>query len=207
MSNQNHRIRPELRFSPARSGDEVYYIVEDHHKHRFWKIGLLEYEVCSVLNGTHPIPVAAALLAKTSRLGVEAGVDKLTAIGMWLMQIGLVEAVGPAPDDAAAKPNTPAPARLFDPSFFRIPVLTSEAIDRACRGLTWLISIPCFVAAIAVWCIAGIIAVQNGAQLMALGAKLFVPGSQWWLLVAWLMLKAVHENRPRSCNDEGRRQV
>jgi len=47
--------------------------------------------------------------------------------------------------------------------------------------------------AVTVWCIAAIMAYQNGAQLVALGAKLFVPGSQWWLLVAWLLLKVVHE--------------
>ncbi len=196
MSGQNHRTRPELRFSPARSGDEVYYVVEDQLKNRFWKIGPLEYEICSILTGSHSISVAAALLARTSKLGRAAGVDKITAIGLWLLQIGLLEANGNTIENTAAatpKPSSGKPARSFDPSFFRIPVLSSDAIDRFSSGLTWLISIPCLIAATAIWCIAAIMAYQNGTQLIALGAKLFVPGSQWWMLVAWLVLKAVHE--------------
>jgi putative peptide zinc metalloprotease protein len=172
-------------------------VVEDHLKHRFWKIGQLEYELCSVLNGERSIPAAAALLAGTSKLGRAAGADKLTAIGMWLLQLGLVETAGHIPiqnELESQKTPTPNPVRWFDPSFFRIPVLSSDVIDRFASGLTWLISIPCLAAALAVWCIAGVTAYQNSAQLIAMGAKLFVPGSQWWLLIAWLLLKAVHES-------------
>lgn len=201
MTGQNHRIRPELRFSPARSGNEVYYVVEDTIKHRFWKIGLLEYEICSALTGEQSFPIAVAQIARTSKLGREAGADKLTSIGAWLLQIGLIESIGNTAAVTAttvSPPNTsPAkqgkPTKLFDPSFFRIPILSSEVIDRYTRDLTWIISLPCLVAAAAVWFIAGIVAYQNSDQLVVLGAKLFVPGSQWWLLVAWLLLKAVHE--------------
>ena len=94
MTGQNHRIRPELRFSPARSGNEVYYVVEDTIKHRFWKIGLLEYEICSALTGEQSFPIAVAQIARTSKLGREAGADKLTSIGAWLLQIGVRSARG-----------------------------------------------------------------------------------------------------------------
>ncbi len=196
MTSLSHRTRPELRFSPARSGDEVYYVVEDQISHRFWKIGLLEYEVCSALNGKHSILNAAALLARKSKLGAAAGVDKLTSIGMWLLQIGLVETVGSDSaklDSEPPKPEAAKPVRMFDPSFFRIPILSSEVIQQYTAGLTWLISIPCLLIALVVWCVALTMTYQNGEQLLVLGRKLFVPGSQWWLLVAWLLLKAVHE--------------
>lgn len=200
MNHQTHRVRPELRFSPALSGGEVYYVVEDAGQHRFWKIGPLEYEICSLLTGKYPIPVAAAILAKTSKLGREAGAEKLISIASRLLQLGLVESVRPAASATAstssdAPPNAPpkAPPKLFDPSFFRIPVLSSDAIYRGTRGLTWLISVPCLMVAASVWLVACIVAYQNRDQLIALGAKLFVPGGQWWLLVAWLLLKAVHE--------------
>jgi len=197
MSGPNHRIRPELHFSPARSGDEVYYVVEDRIKHRFWKMGLLEYEVCSALDGTQPISQVAALLAQRSQAGAAAGAEKLNAIGLWLLQIGVVESVGSVSiekDGTPPKPETnPRPTRPFDPSFFRIPILSSETLDRYTRGMTWLISIPCLIAAAILWCISIVLTYQNGEALLALGRKLFVPGSQWWLLVAWLILKAVHE--------------
>ena len=197
MSGITHRIRPELRFSPARSGDEVYYVVEDQTNHRFWKIGLLEYEVCSSLDGTQSLSNAVTQLASRSKLGASAGVEKLHGIGVWLLQIGLVEVVG---SDLAAsgiespKPESAAkPSRPFDPSFFRIPVFSAESLDRYASGLTWLISIPCLVLAIVVWMIAVVMTIQNLEMLVGLGRKLFVPGSQWWLLVAWFVLKVVHE--------------
>ena len=196
MTSSSHRTRPELRFSPARTGDEVYYVVEDRISHRFWRIGLLEYEMCSALDGKHSIPNAAALLAQRSKLGAVAGADKLTSIGMWLLQIGLVETFGTESSKRDGEPLKTAavkPVRMFDPSFIRIPVLTSEAIQSYATALTWLISIPCLIIALVIWFIALTLAYQNGEQLLALGRKLFVQGSQWWLLVAWLLLKAVHE--------------
>lgn len=198
MSGPTHRIRPELRFSPARSGDEVYYVVEDRTNHRFWKIGLLEYEFCAAMDGTHGIQSAATLVAQRSKLGAATSIQKLIGIGSWLLNIGIIEAVGgetveengepPKPQPAAAKPK-----RMFDPSFFRIPILSAETLDRMTGGLTWLISIPCLALAAITWFIAIVLAYQNSDEMMALGRKLFVPGSQWWLLVAWLILKAVHE--------------
>jgi len=197
MSCLTHRIRPELRFSPARSGDEVYYVVEDQTKHRFWKIGLLEYEVCSALDGKQSLSNAVTLLASRSKLGALAGAEKLHSIGVWLLQMGLAEVVGSDPSveptDSLKQGATAKPSRHFDPSFFRIPVFPAESLDRYTSGLTWLISIPCLVAAIVVWIVALIMAFQNSEMLVGLGRKLFVPGSQWWLLVAWLVLKVVHE--------------
>ncbi len=198
MSGIKHRVKPELRFSPARSGDEVYYVVEDCAQHRFWRIGLLEYEICSSLNGEHSISSAIARLTKQSRRGAAAGVGQLGVIGSWLLHIGLIEVIGCDSEDNACQPPKPPadkskPAGLFDPSFFRIPVFSSETIDKWSNEMTWLISIPCLVAAAIIWCIAIIMAFQNGESLLALGRKLFVPGSQWWMLVAWLILKIVHE--------------
>ena len=198
MPGPKHRVRPELCFSPARAGDEVYYIVEDQINHRFWKIGLLEYEVCSALNGECSIASATALLAQRSKIGAAAGVEKLKVIASWLSHIGLVETVGRDSEENKCWPPKPEtanfhPTRMFDPSFFRIPILSSETVDRCANGMTWLISFPSLVAAAILWCIASIMAFQNREELLALGRKLFVPGSQWWLLVAWLVLKVVHE--------------
>jgi len=198
MSSITHRIRPELQFSPARSGRGVYYIVEDSLKHRFWKIGLLEYEICTLLDGKRSIQSVASILANRSKLGVRAGVEQIVATGMWLLRIGIVESLGTDPTADHGEPPKPEaakakPSRMFDPSFFRIPVFSPESVDRYARGLTWLISVPCMVIAAILWLVAGLMAFQNREELALLGRKLFVPGSQWWLLIAWFVLKAVHE--------------
>lgn len=198
MIGLSYRVRPELRFSPARAGDEVYYVVEDRTKHRFWKIGLLEYEVCAAMDGTQSMQETATLVAQRSKLGAATAPEKLMGIGSWLLNIGIIEAVGNElkaenGEPPKPQPNAAKPMRMFDPSFFRIPIMSAESLDRLTSGLTWLVSFPCLAVAAIIWLVAVVTAYQNSVELMALGRKLFVPGSQWWLLVAWLVLKVVHE--------------
>ena len=124
------RLRPELSFSPTRSRDSVSYVIEDRVLHKFWKIGQLEYEVCTALDGTTTALEALKLLMQRSPLAIAAGPERVHKILVWLVHSGLIEscsntvhdAIGakdsdkPSPEKANAKP-----AKLFDPSFFSNP--------------------------------------------------------------------------------------
>jgi putative peptide zinc metalloprotease protein len=196
MSEAPVRLRPELCFSPTRSHDTVSYIVEDNINQKYWKIGELEYEVCSAIDGSRSIPETMQQLMMRSPLAAAAGAEKVHKIIMWLVQMGLVETSVPLhhTELPPEKPGAGAkPSKLFDPSFFRIPVLSADVIEKYSRPITWLVSYPCLIAAVIAWCIALGMVYQNNQDLMSLGEKLFVPGSQWWWLLAWFILKAVHE--------------
>ena len=123
----------------------------------------------------------------------------------WLMHSGIVvesvctqnhEAIQDpsekAQPDVASKTATKTP-KMFDPSAIRIPLLNADELEKAAVGWQWLISVPSLCVAIAIWGSAIVIGCQNNDKLVNLGQKLFVPGSQWWWLVAWGVLKAVHE--------------
>lgn len=190
------RLRPELHVSPARSIDGIYYVVEDRNQQRFWKIGELEYEVCSFIEGNRTPHQIVAHVCLRSKMGALAGKEKVHKVLLWLYKCGIAEAPEGNPFQTPGEPPVPAPAkpmRLFDPSSFRIPALSGDTIEQLSRPLAWLISIPSLVVAIVVWCVAGVMAWQNSQQLVLLGNQLFVPGSQWWLLVSWFVLKLVHE--------------
>lgn len=197
MSESPIRLRPELIFSPTRSPDSVSYVVEDRVQQKFWKIGALEYEVCAAIDGKRTAMESLGILLQNNPRAMAAGPEKVQKILMWLMHSGLVESCIPLPTpDEIGKTPPPAskPPKLFDPSFFRIPLLSADVIEKYAHSLSWLISIPCLIAAMIAWCVAVSMAYQNNQDLMGLGSKLFVPGSQWWWLLAWFVLKAVHES-------------
>jgi len=197
MSNIPIRLRPQLSFAPVRSKDSVSYVVEDRIQQKYWKIGELEYEICSTIDGTLPAADVIKMLQACSPHARRVGVEKTHKILVWLLQSGLAEereldSLG-NPTSPSKLPPTQKPTKLFDPSSFRIPVLSSDALESITRWFTWMISLPCLLIAVATWGIAIMMVVQNNQDLMSVGQKLFVPGSQWWWLLAWTLLKAVHE--------------
>jgi putative peptide zinc metalloprotease protein len=172
--------------------------VEDRALQKFWRIGSLEYEVCSALDGRAPCSEIIQKLVARSLSAHEAGQDRIQKILIWLLQSGLAQEVHPVTglpvENARFGPPAPSKAkRMFDPSSFRVPLLTGEALDKVASQFAWLVSWPCLLIAVAVWVVAIVTSIQNSQSLVDLGRKLFVPGSQWWWLLAWGILKLVHE--------------
>lgn len=193
------RTRPDLIFTPTKSGRSIQYVVEDPVNNKFHRIGAVEYELCACLDGTLPLPVAMSVLQSKSKLGKATSPEKLQKIVSWILQSGLVEEcsdshAAQAPASTKAPPTQSAPKRLFDPSFFRIRAISPELMEKLAKPFTWIVSWPALFVALGTWIVAIGLVIQNGSELTELGKKLFVPGSQWWLLIAWLILKAVHES-------------
>ncbi|MEQ1827110.1 MAG: efflux RND transporter periplasmic adaptor subunit [Pirellula sp.] len=155
--------------------------------------------MCSAIDGTLSAIDLFKSLALHSPLAREAGMEKIQKIVLWLLYSGLAQEIDPR-TDAQSETSTflttanVKPTKTFDPSSFRIPLVASEPLDKITGHLTWLISWPCLLLALATICVALVTAIQNSQELVDLGRKLFVPGSQWWWLIAWAVLKAVHES-------------
>lgn len=207
MSTPKLRLRPDLCFSPCRSENSVAYLVEDRVDQKFWKIGEFEYEVCVAIDGSRTLPEVIKVVSKTSPLLEAQDSEKTGRIVSWLMNSGLIiesESAGLEPVETQSQPTapeaptTPAPKgakpfKVFDPSAIRIPVLSGEDLDRYTQSWKWLISVPSLCVAVMLWVCALVMVYQKNEDLMSLGQKLFVPGSQWWWLLAWAILKGVHE--------------
>ena len=204
MSTAKLQLRPDLCFSPCRSDDQVAYLVEDRVEQKFWKIGELEYEVCVAADGSRTLPEIVKVISLTSPLVDAQDHDKTGRVLGWLMNSGLIiesDSAGLQPTETSPQPAAPVnpspksakPFKVFDPSAIRIPVLSGEDLDRYTQNWKWLISVPSLCVAVLLWVCALVMVYQKNQDLMSLGQKLFVPGSQWWWLLAWAILKGVHE--------------
>lgn len=196
MSNKNPivRLRPEVSFHcvPTRQG--VRYVAEDLSRDKFWRLGPLEYELCALLDGEWRLQEAVAIGRKHSRVIGAQDPSKVQKTLVWLMQAGILERTDEESSVASLEPATATPPpKLFDPSFFRIPVLNSEQLESITKPLLWLLSIPAACVAALIWGIGISFAITDFHKITSLSSELFVPGSYWWLLIAWVVLKTVHE--------------
>jgi len=204
MSTAKLRLRPDLCFSPCRSDGNVAYLVEDRVDQKFWKIGEFEYEVCVAIDGSRTLPEIVKVVSHTCPLVDAQDHDKTGRVLGWLINSGLIiesESAGlqtaemppPTSEQSNQAPKSAKPFKVFDPSAIRIPLLSGENLDRYTQNWKWLISVPSLCIAVLLWVGALVMVYQKNQDLMSLGQKLFVPGSQWWWLLAWAILKGVHE--------------
>lgn len=196
MSSKNPlvRLRPEVSFNCVSTRQGIRYVAEDLSQDKFWRLGPLEYELCALLDGQLRLQEAVALGRKHSEVIGAHDPSKVQKTLVWLMQAGILERLDEdsSVESLEASPPPPPP-KFFDPSFFRIPVLSTEQLERITKPLTWLLSIPVACIAALIWGIGISFAITDFHTITSLGSELFVPGSQWWLLLAWIVLKTVHE--------------
>jgi putative peptide zinc metalloprotease protein len=197
--NTKFRLRPDVQFSVTSSKRGIQYVAQDGNRDKFWRFGSLEYELCAAFDESRTFSDAFLNAKQHSNRLAAADPEKVRKVLAGLINSGLVEKIadnpieGFAPDSEEGRPVAPAAPKLFDPSFFRIKLTNGETLDKWVRPLKGLISIPAAVVAIVLWVVAISHAIANASSLTKLSVGLFVPGSQWWLLLAWLLLKCVHE--------------
>ncbi|MCU0711154.1 MAG: HlyD family efflux transporter periplasmic adaptor subunit [Pirellula sp.] len=193
MDSKQIRLKPEISFRASSTGDK--FIAEDRVQQKFWRLGKLEYELCAFLESPVLFEDIAQLTPRASQSLSQAEPDKIAKTVVWLMQSGLVETVAakPNPTNPDSQPKAP-PFKIFDPSFFRVHLLGPDRIEQIAKPFVWLVSYPVLLIAIVLWLAALTAGYQNLEMLTALSGKLFVPGSQWWFLVAWTLLKFIHES-------------
>jgi putative peptide zinc metalloprotease protein len=189
------RLRPGLSITPRQFGGQVGFVIEDRFRAKFFRIGVDEYALVSLLDGTRT--VQAAIAAAAVRLQQRAfSESEALAICHWLLESQIVE--------NALSANTPNPlpdglptARSNgwnNPLCIRLPLFNPTSLLKAIAPwLQWTFSKPFF----AFWCACCLyglsIAVENCDQLFADTAVVFNP-RQWWLLaLCWLVLKLLHE--------------
>ncbi len=199
MTTPQLRLRSDVQFTPVRSGEKLHYIVEDGQSKRFLRIGSLEYELCGLFDGERSAQSVMEVFQRRSAQAGDVSPERCQKVVGWVLGSGLLEVGNPRdiePSSTATATSAPvrAPAsKVFDPSFFRIPCMSPNTMERIASTLSWLVSWPVLVGAIAIWCIAAIMLAHHGNEFADIGRKLFVPGHQWWFLVAWFLLKGVHE--------------
>lgn len=137
MSNKNPlvRLRPEVSFNCVSTRQGIRYVAEDLSQDKFWRLGPLEYELCALLDGQLRLQEAVALGRKHSEVIGAHDPSKVQKTLVWLMQAGILERLDEdSPVESLEASPPPPPPKFFDPSFFRIPVLSTEQLERYLRS-------------------------------------------------------------------------
>lgn len=90
IGNVKLKLRNGLRFTLHQSQGEPWYLVEDETRNRFFQVGLPEYTLLSLLNGTRTLSEAVARTAMI--LGEDAFTEQAAnRLSMWVVESELAE--------------------------------------------------------------------------------------------------------------------
>ena len=190
------RLRTDILLNASNDGDEAY-VLEDPIAGRFYRVGLREYTLASQLDGQQSID---HVLTRANRQLPGHAIDPVQAkqIVDWLRQHGLLEEVGiealSRAQNERDRHQKLRRSKWANPIFIRIPLINPDPLlGRALPYVNWMLGAPFF----AIW----VLVVASGAyhvaahwdQFRASSAGIIYPHNWFWLGVAWVVIKTIHE--------------
>lgn len=192
------KAKDSLRFTMRRSGGEVWYMVEDEIAGKFFQIGLPQYTLLSLLNGKRTVNDA---MMKTATLLRQNALDEQEAANLckWTIESGLVETELSSSSsrraEAAEKELMRKTVSWLNPISLKFPIFNPDSlITSLTHFLGWLVSpIGALIWMVVVlW--GGFTFVTNASEFINRRVSSFSPNDVLWYVVAWLVLKIVHES-------------
>ena len=190
-------LRPDLKFTAQVYGDETFYHVEVPSCSEFYRIGYTEYVFLSLLDGRTTFCEALAITARTQ--GPDAfSQQQALSLYSWLLERGIADFAGDssgAGDSGTAKKKPEGnPLQKFNPFWVRLPFGSpDEMLKRLQPFLGWLFSPIATVIALGVMILAAFQIGQDWQKFQSAATTVFAPDNWLWLLVAWIVLKLIHE--------------
>lgn len=199
LTQQKICLASDLRFWPIHQRGELVYRIEIPKLHKFFRVGYEEYVFLSLLDGQTTLPQACGLAA--AKLGKRApATSDAIAIVRWLIA-----------NELAHLPSDPTPSRTtkrsfgesggilkllgkWNPFWIKVPLTgTNSLIDVASRALSPLLGRTATFVGGGVIVVAMGILMTRWEEFSASSSALFLPGNWFGILVAWMVLKVVHE--------------
>lgn len=190
------RLCEEVVLAPQLYGEETYYHIEVPSKSQFYRIGFAEYVFVSLLDGTTSFCEALALTARA--LGASAFAEpQAMSMYTWLLEHNIAFF---ADDDPAANtkveapPNAAQALQKLNPFWIRIPFGRPDNLLKALQPvLGWLFSPVCTLLGVCLMVAAGLRLAADWDRFEAASSNVFATDNWLWLLVAWILLKGIHE--------------
>ena len=184
-------IRRDLNFTPHLQHGQLWYAVEDPVTGRFLRLGRQEYLAAMQFDG---VKNASAILesARAIEPSIELTEEDIATLLTWLLRVGFIanpQAAKQAP--AVAKPLTTK--SIWDPLGARFPLIPGAIVEAVANALRPLTSIPAAICFALLLVVAGATLIANWEKYLLYAGKLFVAEGRVWWIVAWLLLKLVHE--------------
>lgn len=186
-------LRADLRFTAHGDSRGVWYAVEDLRNCRFVRLGRKEYLVAAALDGKRTLDeIVAAVNTTDSSIG--ATTSQACTIVAWLASQGLIDVPAQSTEAAPTSGRSQvSPAAQLDPFFIRASLVSGPTLERMSRPLGGLLSFSGAIPAVAVVLIAAALVSLRFSEFLMLSTNLFVEDAKIWWLMAWLVLKIVHE--------------
>ena len=186
-------LRSDLIFTPC-GGRIPYYNVEDPLRGKFYRVGLAEYTLISLLDGRRTLE--EVLRDTAAVLRSEAFTEMETAaVVRWLHEAQLLDARG-ATVDAGRSAESELASRVarHNPLVARIPLVhPQDWFFRLAAICDWLFR-PWFVVCwVAIVSAAVISLIAQSERLVAGGREVLYLHRGLWLGACWLALKLIHE--------------
>ena len=188
------RLRDDLRCSLQSSDGQPYYLIEDQLRGRFFRFGLREWEWARQLDGQRTI--RQVVIDEVADDSTNLSAQDKWRLCQWLWQMELVRDV-PGPEVASRKrgPTTNWRTKWWlNPLFMRIPLLNPDRLLTRCLPwFRWTLTPVAFGCWLVICLLAwGGIWLQH--ERFAASVPTILAANNWlFLLLAWVLLKTVHE--------------
>ncbi|MFO0817276.1 MAG: efflux RND transporter periplasmic adaptor subunit [Pirellulales bacterium] len=191
-------LRTDLIFTPQTDSGESYYLIEDPLNSRFFRLGLAEYTLVSLMDGQTTMHRALSWL---STVMPRHHLTENDAAGLcqWLVEMDLAATAESVESQRlvsqAERREVQQLAARFNPLAFRWPLWRSS--DRLLGWFTawlgWIFSPPAAIAWLALVGIGAYQVMSQWARFLETSEGIFGPHNWIWLALCWAVLKVVHE--------------
>ena len=192
------KLREDLAISLQVYQGETCYVIEDPLSSRFYRVGLAEYTLLSLLDGQTTIAEAMGKTAAIMGPGALTEQDT-AALCKWLIDAGLASTqqssgAGRLLEVADRSSQQKRAARL-NPIFQKVPLFNPDPwATRLIPYTSWMFSGP----AVVIWFLTvtyGFSCFWSRWESFHAQSSTILARSNWiWLLVSWLLLKLIHES-------------
>jgi putative peptide zinc metalloprotease protein len=192
------KLRSDLAFIPQRYGGQLWVHIEVAATSGFYRVGFTEYVFLSLLDGRTTFSEALAITARTQGAAALTE-DHAHTLYRWILDQDLGRftdtqvdegrySAGPKQQDAGQQ------AARWNPFWIRIPLgRPDNLLKRLEPALGWLFSIPATIVALVFIISSAVRLFAAREDFAAASRQVFAPENWLWLLVAWILLKLVHE--------------
>ena len=192
------QLREGLRFSMRRAGGHRWYLVDNESRGQFFRIGMAEYTLLSLLDGRRTISEIIGLMsapAMDAQLG-EMSESRCTELTRWVIESGLVSGHDGGAVSNASEPSTSlliSPG-AWNPLMVQIPLFNPDKIvARLTPALGW-----CFGwVGLLIWLlVCGVAVFEVALRGADFWPEQIATYSRWdwiWVGGTWMALKGIHE--------------
>ena len=193
---QTIQLRPELLFDIRTQGGRDIYVIEDAVRGKFYQIGANEFELVSRFDGKSTVgEVLNRINAKRKSPLKQESVDQIC---YWLSQNNLVRVAG---FDSCKRLGQQVKSMqkqkvlsFVNPISIKFKLFNpTRLLDASQKYLQWIFSFSFAM----IWLVTGTVGLYflfgNWERLSQSSVGIFAEGRWVWMLVVWLVLKAIHE--------------